>query len=166
MVYKPGSWKVVCDTCGLTYYNTECRKTWNNLIVCAKCYDGPRDPLDFPPPRRPERQTVPDARPLEKVTPTIIETVAVNTITDTTAASGGNVTNNGGSAITAYGVCWSTSHAPDVDDDVTDEGTGTAGEFTSAITGLTASTKYYVRAYATNGIGTGYGPEAEFTTTA
>jgi len=96
----------------------------------------------------------------------VLETVAVTSITDTTAASGGNITNNGGSAITEYGVCWATSHAPDTDDDRTSDGTGTPGEFTSNLTSLTASTKYYVRAYATNAVGTAYGPEAEFVTTA
>jgi len=167
MAYKPGCYLQICDICGLQGYSTEMVKTWNNLIVHrSTCYDGPRDPLDFPPPTRPDRQTVPDARPEGHVKPTIIETVVVNTIADTTASSGGNVTNNGGSAITAYGVCWSTSHAPDVDDDVTDEGTGTAGEFTSDLTGLTASTRYFVRAYATNSIGTAYGPEVSFVTTA
>jgi len=167
MAYKPGVYFQVCDVCGLQGYNTEMVKTWNNLIVHrSTCFDGPRDPLDFPPPLRTERQTVPDARPEGHVKPTIIETVKVNTIADTTAASGGNVTNNGGGAITEYGVCWATSHAPDTDDDRTSDGTGTPGEFTSNLTSLTASTKYFVRAYATNAVGVGYGPEVEFSTTA
>ena len=167
MAYKPGRYKQICDICGMEGYNTDMVKTWNNLIVHRDtCYDGPKDPLDFPPPVRPNPQTVPDPRPPGAMKPTIIETVAANTITDTTAESGGNVTNDGGAGITAYGVCWSTSHAPDVDDDVTDEGTGTAGEFTSSLTGLTASTRFYVRAYATNSVGSGYGVELEFTTTA
>ena len=165
MVYKSGDYYVICDICGFRYYRSECVKTWNNLIACPKCFDGPRDPLEFPPPLRPERQTVPDPRPMTKVEPTILETVAVNTITDTTAASGGNIVNDGGASVTGYGVCWATTHAPDTDDDKTSDGTGT-GTFTSNLTSLSASTKYFVRAYATNSIGTSYGPEESFTTTA
>ena len=66
MAYKPGCYLQICDICGLQGYSTEMVKTWNNLIVHrSTCFDGPRDPLDFPPPTRPDRQTVPDARPGE-----------------------------------------------------------------------------------------------------
>ena len=167
MAYKPGLYYQVCDICGSKGYNTEMVKTWNNLIVHrATCYDGPRSPLDRPPPLRPERPSVPDPRPEAAFRPTVLETVAVTSIADTTAASGGNITNDNGATITEYGICWSTSHAPDTDDDRTSDGTGTPGEFTSALTGLTASTRYFVRAYATNSAGTSYGNEIQFTTTA
>ena len=63
MVYYPGRWKVTCDYCGFVYYNTECVKNWQNFIVCSGCYDGPRSPLDFPPPVIPNPQVVPDPRP-------------------------------------------------------------------------------------------------------
>lgn len=92
-----------------------------------------------------------------------LTTRAVTSITQTTATSGGNVTNNGGAEVTARGVCWSTSPAPTITDSKTEDGAG-AGEFTSNLTGLTANTTYYVRAYATNSAGTGYGDEVEFTT--
>ena len=164
MVYYPGRWWVVCDRCGFKRYNTDVRKTWNGLIVCADtCYDGPRDPLDKPPPLRPERPSVPDPRPRYNDRPTVLETTEVTSITDTTAASGGNITNNGGASVTEYGVCWATSHAPDTDGDRTSDGTGT-GTFTSNLTGLTTGTRYFVRAYAKNSIGTSYGIEVEFTT--
>lgn len=84
-------------------------------------------------------------------------------ITQTTATSGGNITSDGGATITARGVCWSTKQKPTIVDSKTTDGTGT-GSFTSAITGLTANTKYYVRAYATNSVGTGYGNVMSFTT--
>lgn len=90
-----------------------------------------------------------------------VTTTAISAISGTSAASGGNVTDDGGDAVTAKGVCWATSIEPTVDDDVTDDGTG-EGAFTSAITGLTARSTYYVRAYATNGDGTGYGDEFNF----
>lgn len=163
MPYYPGQWKVICDICGLEYYNTETKKMWNNLFACPDCWNE-RNPQDFRIRAKNERQVVRDARPEGADTPTVLETVAVTEIDATTAASGGNIPYDGGSAVTEYGVCWSTDHAPDTDDDRTSDGTGT-GEFTSEITTLTASTKYYVRAYATNAAGTSYGPEIEFTTT-
>jgi uncharacterized protein (TIGR02145 family) len=96
------------------------------------------------------------------VSPTIT-TTAVSGITTTTATSGGNITSDGGSPVTARGICWSTSADPLISGSHTTNGTGT-GSFTSSITGLAANTKYYVRAYAVNSIGTAYGNEVTFTT--
>jgi len=96
------------------------------------------------------------------VLPTVT-TTAISDITQTTASSGGNVTSDGGSSITARGVCWSTSASPTTADNKTANGTG-SGSFTSAITGLTSGASYYVRAYATNNVGTVYGAEMSFTT--
>ena len=95
--------------------------------------------------------------------PTVTTTAAVTKITATSATSGGNVTGNGNSPITARGVCWSTSENPTIDDNKTTDGT-TTGSFTSNMTELTPNTVYYVRAYATNGAGTGYGEQVSFTT--
>ena len=91
-----------------------------------------------------------------------VTTTAVSTITSVSAQSGGNVTSDGGATVTARGVCWSTGQTPTVLDDKTTDGTGT-GSFTSDITGLTPGTTYYVRAYATNSVGTGYGSSRSFT---
>jgi len=93
-----------------------------------------------------------------------ITTAAVTSITTTSASSGGDVTSDGGSNVTAYGVCWSTSTNPIASGNHTTDGAGT-GIFTSSITGLTASTTYYLRAYATNSMGTAYGNQDTFTTT-
>ena len=93
----------------------------------------------------------------------VLTTTTVTDITATTATSGGNITSDGGSAVTARGVCWGTYATPTIDDSKTTDGTGT-GTFTSAITGLTAVTAYYVRAYATNSAGTGYGTAVLFST--
>ena len=90
--------------------------------------------------------------------PPTVNTTAASNITDTSAVSGGNVTSDGGAAVTARGVCWSTSHNPTISDTHTSDGTGT-GTFTSNISGLTPGTTYYVRAYATNSVGTAYGNE-------
>ena len=93
-------------------------------------------------------------------------TVTTNSVTNiaaTTASCGGNVTADGGTTVTARGVCWSTSQNPTVSGSHTTNSSGT-GSFTSSITGLTPNTTYYVRAYATNSIGTAYGNEIIFTT--
>ncbi len=95
-----------------------------------------------------------------------ITTTIATSITSTTAVSGGNILNDGGATITAYGVCWSTLTNPTVAlTTKTTENTGIVN-FTSNITGLLAGTTYYVRAYATNSAGTVYGNELSFTTLA
>lgn len=98
------------------------------------------------------------------VMPTVTTTV-LSSITNTTATGGGEVTADGGAVVTARGVCWSTSPNPVVTGNHTTDGTG-LGSFASALTGLTANTTYYVRAYATNSVGTAYGNEISFTTSA
>lgn len=97
------------------------------------------------------------------VLPTV-QSTAISSLLTTSAISGGNVTADGGATVTARGVVWSTSSNPTVAlATKTVDGTGT-GIFTSNITGLTANTTYYVRAYATNSVGTSYGNEISFTT--
>ena len=93
---------------------------------------------------------------------TIVTTTEVTDITAISAISGGNITSDGGSAITARGVCWSTNPNPTIEDNKTTDGTG-VGSFTSNITGLVGNTTYYVRAYATNKAGTSYGISKSFT---
>lgn len=99
----------------------------------------------------------------EYTLPTVI-TSNITTITSGTAVANGYVVTDGNSAVTSRGVCWSTSQNPTISDNHTNDGTGT-GSFISSLTGLTASTTYYVRAYATNEAGTAYGEELNFTTT-
>ena len=98
------------------------------------------------------------------VVPTLAATTAASAIAGTTATSGGNVSADGGSAVTARGIVWGTATNPTIDlTTKSTDGTGT-GVFTSSLTGLTAATLYYVRSYATNAIGTSYGAEISFTT--
>lgn len=92
-----------------------------------------------------------------------VTTVEVTSITTSGAVSGGNVANDGGADVIARGVCWDTSSSPTVSGSKTENGSGT-GSFSSEMAGLTADTKYYVRAYATNSAGTAYGQEVSFTT--
>ncbi|MEI6750330.1 MAG: hypothetical protein WCM93_14330, partial [Bacteroidota bacterium] len=92
-----------------------------------------------------------------------VSTSPVIDITPTTATSGGNVTADGGAPVTARGVCWSTMPTPTIVESHTTDGSGT-GTFVSNLTELTPNTHYYVRAYATNSVGTAYGNELNFTT--
>jgi len=86
-------------------------------------------------------------------------------LTSTSAVSGGNITSDGGAAITVRGVCWGTTANPTTAGSKTSDGSGT-GQFTSNISGLTPGTLYHVRAYATNSSGTAYGNDLTFTTDA
>ena len=93
-----------------------------------------------------------------------VTTNGVTSVTENSAVCGGNVTSDGNATVTARGVCWSTSQNPTTSDNKTIDGSGT-GSFTSNISGLTAGTTYYVRAYAVNSQGTAYGMQKTFTTT-
>ena len=96
--------------------------------------------------------------------PPTLTTIAVSNITATSATSGGTIISDGGSPITAKGVVWSTSPNPTIDlATKTNDGTG-VGSFTSTLSNLSNNTKYYIRAYATNIVGTSYGEEQSFTT--
>ena len=88
---------------------------------------------------------------------------SVTALTAQTANCGGNVTDDGGATITARGICWSTSTTPTISNSHTNE-TGTTGAFSSTMTGLSSSTVYHARAYATNSVGTAYGEEFTFKT--
>jgi hypothetical protein len=94
-----------------------------------------------------------------------LTTIVASQITDTSAVSGGIITDDGGIGIIARGVCWDTIPNPTISNNHTTDGLDT-GSFTSHLTGLTARTTYYVRAYATNAVGTAYGNEETFLTTA
>ena len=90
-----------------------------------------------------------------------LTTTPMSSITETTATSGGKITNNGGTLVTARGVCWSTFQNPTIADSKSDDGSGT-GNFESNLSGLAVATNYYVRAYATNSAGTAYGNQVSF----
>jgi len=105
----------------------------------------------------------PDSVPLDLPA---ITTSDVTNVSATAAKGGGNITNNGGSAIAFRGVCWSTSHSPTVDlPTKTNDGIG-LGSFESVISNLESNTQYFVRAYAINEKGTSYGEEISFKTRA
>jgi|GEM_PF-1013229 uncharacterized protein (TIGR02145 family) len=95
-----------------------------------------------------------------------IPSVITDTITNislTSATGVGEVTSNGGAEIIVRGLCWNTTGNPSIANSFTTESSG-IGIFISNLTGLTPNSIYYVRAYATNSVGTAYGDEVQFTT--
>ncbi len=95
--------------------------------------------------------------------PTVTTTNTVTQITDSSAVCGANVASDGGSAVTARGICWNTTGSPTTENNHVSEGAGT-GQFSIVLSGLNPATKYFVRAYAANELGTSYGNEVTFTT--
>ncbi len=95
-----------------------------------------------------------------------ITTTAASAVTAISAATGGNISDDGGDPVTQRGVCWNTTGSPVITaDPFTSNGTGT-GSFPSTAQVLSAATTYRLRAYATNSVGTAYGNEITFTTLA
>ncbi|NCC73736.1 MAG: LamG domain-containing protein, partial [Sphingobacteriia bacterium] len=94
-----------------------------------------------------------------------VSTAETSNIGANSAQSGGDVIYEGSSAITAKGVVWNTTDNPTISSylGITNDGSGSAS-FTSSLTGLSEETLYYVRAYATNSEGTGYGSVKTFAT--
>jgi len=108
----------------------------------------------------------PQENPDPNKTKPTVTTGQITGITTTTATcSDNNVTADGGAAVTARGVCWSTTQNPTTTNSKTSNGTG-VGAYSSNLTGLSPKTTYYVRAYATNSKGTAYGEQKTFTTLA
>ena len=93
-----------------------------------------------------------------------VTTTAVSNITGTSATVGGNVNSDGGETVFDRGICYSTVSTPTVSDNCIHIGQDT-GSFSDVLTGLLPETTYYVRAFAINSIGVGYGSEVSFTTT-
>jgi uncharacterized protein (TIGR02145 family) len=93
----------------------------------------------------------------------VVTTSVMSNINQTSASCGGYVTSDGGASVTERGICWSISTTPTIADNKTTDGTGT-GSYTSTISSLNPHTIYYLRAYATNSVGTGYGDIISFTT--
>ncbi len=94
-----------------------------------------------------------------------LSTLSVSEIAETTAKSGGNVTNDGGADINSRGLVWGTSSNPTLESHsgMSIEGSGT-GIFNTTMSGLSPDTEYYVRAWASNSVGTAYGNEVNFST--
>jgi len=92
-----------------------------------------------------------------------VTTIPYTNLLPTTVVTGGVVTSDGGSEVTSRGVCWGTQNPPDITANTKPQGKG-LGNFTSELSNLNPSTNYYLRAYATNKFGTGYGSVISFKT--
>ena len=95
--------------------------------------------------------------------PPSVQTNSATNITTTGATLSGDVTFDGNTMVTARGFMYGTD-ANNLTQSV-QSGSGT-GSFTKALTGLSSSTTYYYKAYATNVAGTAYGDVMTFTTPA
>jgi len=95
----------------------------------------------------------------------VVATAALTNITSSGATAGGSIVSDGGAAVTASGVVWSKSNATPTLADSVIAGTTSSGTFTTDVTGLDFNTSYYIRAFATNSVGTGYGEVVTLNTT-
>lgn len=97
------------------------------------------------------------------VTKPVVRTEPVSDLTNITVVFTGTVINDGGDSIVALGFIWGTQPALDTNDNHLPAAAG-SGAFSYRLTGLSVSSSYYYRAYATNSKGTAYGEEIQFTT--
>ena len=93
-----------------------------------------------------------------------VTTTAISSIATTSETSGGNITSIGTAAVTVSGICWNTSTNPTTANSKTTDGATSATSFASNLSSLSGETYYYVRAYATNSVGTSYGSNVAFYT--
>ncbi|MFN5209970.1 MAG: autotransporter-associated beta strand repeat-containing protein [Bacteroidota bacterium] len=107
--------------------------------------------------------SAPTASAIAVGNPSITTTTAISSVTAGSASSGGSGISAGSGNISAKGVVWNTAASPTTANSATNDGTGTAS-FSSSLSSLTAQTLYYVRAYATNEVGTAYGNQLTFRT--
>ena len=99
----------------------------------------------------------------EKPEKPVVSTISVTEITTISAVSGGVISDDGGEPVLLKGICWKTATEPTIDDHKT-TATGETNTFSGNMTELSPKTKYYVRAYATNSVGTSYGESISFIT--
>lgn len=98
--------------------------------------------------------------------PPVVTIESVSSITSTSATVSANLTSMGTSGVAKMGICWSAENeSPTVTDNSTNQGDASAPcSFTAVLSGLTAETTYYCRAYAMNDTGVGYSSVLSFTT--
>jgi len=93
-----------------------------------------------------------------------VTTPTVTSITDVSAVLGGNITNDGGSAITSRGTVWKTSTGVTISDNLLAEGGTATGTFSHSRTTLPSGSQIFYKAYAINGVGTTLSTESSFYT--
>lgn len=154
MTYPEGSRKVdIYSNPNISYQGTP-----------TGSYSGAYAPADNARSMSEIKHTVAGYRPTRfTVEPPSVSTRSISSITESSAQTGGNVSDDGGATVTSRGVCWSTNQNPNQSDSCISSGSGT-GSYTVTMNGLNPDTRYYVRAYATNSAGTRYGNQRNFTT--
>jgi hypothetical protein len=95
--------------------------------------------------------------------PSVVTNSSFTSIGSDAIVWGGNVTGDGGEVVVEKGICWSLSPMPDINGSKTVE-SADIGAITGSISGLDPNTLYFLRAYATNSVGTAYGDEKSFIT--
>jgi hypothetical protein len=95
--------------------------------------------------------------------PATVTTSTPTNVTCTSATLGGNITDDGGATVTEKGIVYSTSTNPTTSDTKVQIGSG-KGSFSKSVSGFSASTTYYIRAYAISNAGVNYGEEKTFST--
>lgn len=95
--------------------------------------------------------------------PPEVTTDELSDITANSAVCGGDIKSSGSAKVLESGLCWSTDHPPTIADSRTKDGPE-SGSFSAQLVGLSSPATYFVRAYATNRHGTGYGEIRTFTT--
>ena len=123
------------------------------LILGCSSSDSPEDP-------NPNNPNPPNG---ENVSLATLTSNAASNITETSAEVGGNISDNGGAAVTERGIVWSLNPNPTVAENKLSIGSGN-GSFTNTLSGLEQNTTYYFRAFAVNSEGTSYGNEEQFST--
>ncbi len=93
----------------------------------------------------------------------IVVTGISSNISYNTSTISGEVTSDGGATVTQRGICYSTTTNPTISNSIVVSGSG-IGTFSSNLAGLTGTTTYYARAFATNSSGTAYGDQISLTT--
>lgn len=107
---------------------------------------------------------VPNSCKKENLGLPVVSNLPVSAITGTTASRGGSISSDGDNKITMRGICWSTSKNPTIGLTTKTSDATVGGSFISNLTGLSPRTNYYLRAYATNRVGTAYGNQVSFST--
>lgn len=92
-----------------------------------------------------------------------IITAEISDITTNSAVSGGEITDDGGASIISMGICWGASDNPTIENNFINV-SGNTASFTGQLTGLLPKSRYFIRAFASNSAGTGYGESRTFTT--
>ncbi|MBS6238421.1 MAG: hypothetical protein KH897_08630 [Bacteroides sp.] len=101
---------------------------------------------------------------LKEINAPTVGVTTVSSIGETSASASAEITSTGNLAITEKGFYYSSTNAVPTSDDTKVVSVASGTTITSSLSGLTANTKYYIRAYAINSKGETLGSVATFAT--